>query len=128
VTELLHKMAGDLANVQQGIEQLKASQDQLKANQVQMSIDNAKFADELRMRQEQMARVAATTADKTPDRSAGKPPPQAPGPNAGRKTAAVSAPAPRAAVAAARKPAPAAPAPHAAVRRSAPVQLDSAQQ
>jgi cytoskeletal protein RodZ len=126
VTELLHKMAGDLANVQQGIEQLKASQDQLRANQVQMSIDNAKFADELRTRQEQMARVAATTADKTPDKPAGNAPPQPFGPNARRNTAA--APAPRAAVAAARKPTPAAPAPRAAVRRSAPVQLDSAQQ
>jgi hypothetical protein len=125
VTELLHKMAGDLATVQLGIEQLKASQDQLRSNQVQMSVDNAKFADELRARQEQMAHVVGPAADKTA--AAGKTPPQASGPNAGRKTAAVAAPAPRA-VATARKPAPATPAPHAAVRRSAPVQLDSAQQ
>ncbi|GLR89584.1 hypothetical protein [Bradyrhizobium iriomotense] len=130
VTELLEKMAGDLANVQQGIEQLKASQAQLKANQEQMSQDNLRVADELKASQEQMARLVAKTPDNkapvnAPDKTAGKTAHQASDPKAA--VAAVPA-APRPAAASARKPAQAAPTPHAAVRRSAPVQLESAEQ
>jgi len=132
VTELLEKMASDLANVQQGIEQLKASQEQLKANQQQMSLDNLRVADELKAGQEQMARLVAKAPDNNapvnaPDKTTGKTV-QAPDPNARPKTATAAVPPPRPAAASAHKPAQAAPAPHAAVRRSAPVQLESAQQ
>jgi hypothetical protein len=121
VTELIQKMASDLASVQQGIEQLKESQAQLKANQEQMSLDNVRVADELKASQEQMARLVARTPE-----TAGKAPDH---PNAGQKTTAAPVPAPRPpAAAAARKPAPATPQPHAAVRRPAPVQLQSAEQ
>jgi hypothetical protein len=65
-------MARDLANVEQGIEQLKTNQDQmvrdyaavaeqLKAAQVQMARDNAAVA-ELKANQEQMARDNAAVA------------------------------------------------------------------
>ena len=133
VTELLEKMASDLANVQQGIEQLKASQAQLKANQDQMSVDNLRVADELKASQEQMARLVAKTPDdrapvNAPDKTAGKTAHQASDPNSRPKTPTAAVPPPRPAVASAHRPAQAAPAPHATVRRSAPVQLESAQQ
>ncbi|WFU43429.1 hypothetical protein QA640_13840 [Bradyrhizobium sp. CB82] len=133
VTELLEKMASDLANVQQGIEQLKASQAQLKANQEQMSLDNLKVADELKASQEQIARLVAKAPDNKapvdgPDKTAGKTGHQASDPDTRPKTAAAAVPPPRPAAASSRKPAQAAPASHAAVRRSAPVQLESAQQ
>jgi hypothetical protein len=133
LTELLQKLASDLVNVQQGIDQLKASQAQLKANQEQMSVDNLRLADELKAGQEQMARLVAkmpgdkASENKTPDnkmpeikttdRS-----------NAGRKTSTAPVPAPRPAAAQTRKQAPATSSPHAAVRRPAPVQLQSARQ
>ncbi|WFU75290.1 hypothetical protein [Bradyrhizobium sp. CB2312] len=135
LTELLQKLASDLANVQQGIDQLNASQAQLKANQEQMSLDNLKLADELKAGQEQMARLVAKIpedraseskasdnkrpeiAGKTTDRS-----------NAGQKTSAAPVPAPRPAAAHTPKPAPATSSPHAAVRRAPPVQLQSARQ
>ncbi|WP_018647941.1 hypothetical protein [Bradyrhizobium huanghuaihaiense] len=127
LTELLQKLASDLANVQQGIDQLKASHAQLKANQEQMSLDNLRLADELKAGQEQMARLVAKMpedkasenkiAGKTTDRS-----------NAGQKTSAAPVPAPRPAAAQTPKPAPATSSPHAAVRRAAPVLLQSARQ
>ncbi|MGY8667513.1 hypothetical protein Q3C01_34880 [Bradyrhizobium sp. UFLA05-109] len=133
VTELLEKMASDLANVQQGIEQLKASQEQLKANQQQMSLDNLRVADELKASQEQMARLVMKTPDiktsvNAPDQTAGKPVHQTSDPNTRPKTAAAAVPPPRPAAASSPKPAQAGPAPHPAVRRPAPVQLESAQQ
>jgi hypothetical protein len=126
LTELLQKMASDLANVQQGIEQLKASQEQLKANQQQMSLDNVRVAEELKASQEQMARLVASTPDhkppnNAPDKAAGTITHQAGNPNARHQTAAAPAPAPRSAAASAPKPAQAA-------RRPAPVQLESARQ
>ncbi|UWU79584.1 hypothetical protein N2603_14310 [Bradyrhizobium huanghuaihaiense] len=127
LTELLQKLASDLANVQQGIDQLKASHAQLKANQEQMSLDNLRLADELKAGQEQMVRLVAKMpedkasenkiAGKTTDRS-----------NAGQKTSAAPVPAPRPAAAQTPKPAPATSSPHAAVRRAAPVLLQSARQ
>lgn len=49
---LLQTMARDLATLQQGFEQLKASQDQMAA-------DNAKAVEQLKANQEQMARLIA---------------------------------------------------------------------
>lgn len=135
LTELLQKLASDLANVQQGIDQLKASQAQLKANQDQMSLDSLRLADELKAGQEQMARLVAkvpgdkASENKTPDNKmpeiAGKTTDRS---NAGQKTSAAPVPAPRPAAAQTRKPAPATSSSHAAVRRPAPVQLQSARQ
>ncbi|MCP1743492.1 hypothetical protein [Bradyrhizobium japonicum] len=135
LTELLQKLASDLANVQQGIDQLKASQAQLKANQDQMSLDSLRLADELKAGQEQMARLVAkvpgdkASENKTPDNKmpeiAGKTTDRS---NAGQKTSAAPVPAPRPAAAQTRKPAPATSSPHAAARRPAPVQLQSARQ
>lgn len=135
LTELLQKLASDLANVQQGIDQLKASQAQLTANQEQMSLDSLRLADELKAGQEQMARLVAkmpgdkASENKTPDNKmpeiAGKTTDRS---NAGQKTSAAPVPAPRPAAAQTRKPAPATSSPHAAARRPAPVQLQSARQ
>lgn len=136
LTELLQKLASDLANVQQGIDQLNASQAQLKANQEQMSLDNLRLADELKAGQEQMARLVAkipedrASESKAPDNNkrpeiAGKTTDRS---NAGQKTSAAPVPAPRPAAAHTPKPAPATSSPHAAVRRAAPVQLQSARQ
>lgn len=52
VPQLLQSMAHDLASLEQGMEQLKASQEQLRR-------DNAKLAEQLKVGQEQMARVMA---------------------------------------------------------------------
>jgi hypothetical protein len=49
-TQLLQSMARDLATVEQGIEQLKASQEQLVR-------DNAKLAEQIKANQERMTRV-----------------------------------------------------------------------
>ncbi|MCP3401597.1 hypothetical protein [Bradyrhizobium sp. CCGB20] len=135
LTELLQKLASDLANVQQGIDQLKESQAQLKANQEQMSLDNLRLADELKAGQEQMARLVAKmpgdkaseskTSDNKMPEIAGKTTGRS---NAGQKKRAAPAPAPRPAAAQTRKPAPATSSPHATVRRAAPVQLQSARQ
>ena len=65
---MLQTMARDLANVEQGIEQLKTSQqqmasdnakaiEQLKTSQEQMARDNAKAAEQLKASQEQIARL-----------------------------------------------------------------------
>lgn len=55
LAQLLQTMAHDLATVGQGIEQLKASQEQLAR-------DNAKTAEQIKATQEQMARVIAKTS------------------------------------------------------------------
>ena len=49
-------MARDLANVQQGIEQLKTSQEE-------MARENARTAEQLKASQEQMARVIANASE-----------------------------------------------------------------
>jgi hypothetical protein len=56
VAHLLQTMARDLANVEQGIEQLKASQEQ-------MAIDNAKAVEQLKASQEQMTRLIAKASE-----------------------------------------------------------------
>jgi len=80
VTQLLQSMARDLATAGQGIEQLKASQEQITR-------DNASIAEQLKASQEQMARVIAKVSEQ----------------NLRPK---ISAPPPRLAAAPARKPAP----------------------
>jgi len=80
VTQLLQSMARDLATAGQGIEQLKASQEQ-------MTRDNASIAEQLKANQEQMARVIAKVSEQSPRPK-------------------ISAPPPRLAAAPARKPAP----------------------
>src|SRR6266852_712320 len=56
LTQLLQSMAHDLATLGQGIEQLKASQEQMARN-------NANAAEQLKASQEQMARVIAKTSE-----------------------------------------------------------------
>ena len=70
LTQLLQTMARDLANVQQGIEQLKTSQEELVR-------ENARTAEQLKASQEQMARAIANTSEQNLRRrtSATLPPP-----------------------------------------------------
>jgi hypothetical protein len=74
LTQLLESMARDLATLRQGIEQLKASQEQmardnakaaeqLKASQEQMARDNANAAEQLKASHEQMAHVIAKVSE-----------------------------------------------------------------
>jgi hypothetical protein len=74
LAQMLQTMASDLANVQQGIEQLKTGQEQtasdnakaleqLKTSQEQMASDNAKALDQLKRSQEQAAQDNAKTAE-----------------------------------------------------------------
>jgi hypothetical protein len=59
LTQLLQSMARDLATLRQGIEQIKASQEQLAR-------DNAHAAEQLKATQEQMARVIAKPPEAKP--------------------------------------------------------------
>jgi hypothetical protein len=70
LTQLLQTMARDLANVQQGIEQLKTSQEELAR-------ENARTAEQLKASQEQMARAIANASEQNlrPRTSAAPPPP-----------------------------------------------------
>src|ERR1700687_6067642 len=76
LTQLLQSMARDLATLGQGIEQLKASQEQmfldnanaaeqLKASQQQMARDNANAAAQFKASQEQIARVIAKASEQS---------------------------------------------------------------
>jgi hypothetical protein len=80
VTQLLQSMARDLATAGQGIEQLKAGQEQ-------MTRDNASIAEQLKASQEQVARVIAKVSEQ-------------------ELRPKISAPPPRLAATPARKPAP----------------------
>ena len=62
LTELLQTMARDLANAQQGIEQLKTSQEELIR-------ENARITEQLRASQEQMARAIANASEQNLRRS-----------------------------------------------------------
>lgn len=106
LAQMLQTMAHDIATVEQGIEQLKA-------NQAQMAADNARAIEELRASQEQLTRVATRTAVKpaappVAQEARAKPPMAPPG-------------APKPAASAAHKP-PAAP-PAQARARAQPIQL-----
>ncbi|HTG04263.1 MAG TPA: hypothetical protein VK635_09440 [Bradyrhizobium sp.] len=70
-TQLLQKMARDLANLERNIEQLKA-------NQQQMAVDNSKAIGELKASQEEMKRVLAKVSEQNPPRTS--PPPTQPTP------------------------------------------------
>jgi hypothetical protein len=59
VAQLLQEMTRALANVEQGIEQLKAAQEQ-------MSGDNAKIVEQLRANQEQVTSLIAKTSEQSP--------------------------------------------------------------
>jgi hypothetical protein len=70
-TQLLQKMARDLANLERNIEQLKA-------NQQQMAVDNSKAIGELKASQEEIKRVLAKVSEQNPPRTS--PPPTQPTP------------------------------------------------
>src|SRR5689334_18097420 len=109
LTQLLQSMAHDIAVVQQGIEQLKASQERMFA-------DTARAIEQVKANQEQSTRLAA----KPPQRPAEKPP------EPDRRAAAPASPARPPTVAnAAHKPPPAAPQ---AGARAQPIQLQPADQ
>src|SRR5216683_6758929 len=103
VAQLLQTMARDLANVEQRIEQLKASQEQ-------MATDNAKAVEQLKASHEQMTRLIAKASEfaKTSEQ------------NPRPKT---SAPPSRPIASPTRKPVPRLPSPHARAQPQAPVQL-----
>ena len=69
LTQLLQSMARDLVTVGQGIEQLKASQEQ-------MTRDNASIAEQLKANQEQMARLSAKVSEQNPRPRTSTPPPR----------------------------------------------------
>jgi hypothetical protein len=96
LTQLLQTLTRDLAHVEQGIEQLKASQEQ-------MASDQAKVGEQLKASQEQMTRLLARASEQNP-------PPK------------VSTPLPRPVAAPARKPVPTL-SPQARAHPRAPTQL-----
>jgi hypothetical protein len=101
LAQLLQTMARDLATVQQGIEQLKASQEQLAS-------DNAKAAEQFRASQEQVTRLVAKISEQ-------------------EQRARLPAPPPRPIAEPARRPAPAQAAPQATSQaRAQPIQLQPA--
>jgi hypothetical protein len=59
LAQVLQTMSRDLATVGQGIEQLKASQEQ-------MARDNARIAEQLKLNQEQLGRLAARASEQNP--------------------------------------------------------------
>ena len=63
--QLLQSMARDLATAGHEIEQLKASIEQLKINQEQMTRDNARAAEQFKASQEQMARDIAKVSEQS---------------------------------------------------------------
>ena len=69
LARLLQTIARDLATVQQGIEQLKASQEQTAHG-------NAKIAEQLKASQEQMARVITKTSEQNLRPKTSAPPPR----------------------------------------------------
>jgi hypothetical protein len=111
VTQMLQSMAHDIAAVEQGIEQLKA-------NQAQMAADNARAVEELRAGQEQLTHLAARSPAKPAAQPAAQPVAQE------TRTKPPSPPpgAPKPVASAAHKPPAAAPPPPARPRAQ-PVQL-----
>jgi hypothetical protein len=63
--QLLQTMARDLATVRQENEQLKASIEELKTKQEQMTRDNARAAEQFKASQEQMARDIAKASEQS---------------------------------------------------------------
>jgi hypothetical protein len=58
LTQLLQKMTGDIANLEQAMEQLKAKQDQIAS-------DNEKAIEQLKTKQEDMARLLAKVSEQS---------------------------------------------------------------
>ena len=58
LTQLLQKMTGDIANLEQAMEQLKAKQDQIAS-------DNANAIEQLKTKQEDMARLLAKVSEQS---------------------------------------------------------------
>jgi len=87
VSQMMHEMFRVLANVQQGVEQLKAGQEQ-------MASDNAKVVEQLKASQDQMTRLLAKTSEPSPPPKVSEPslPPKVSAPSAASKA---SAPLPR---------------------------------
>jgi hypothetical protein len=69
LAQLLQTMARDLANVEQGIKQLKASQEQMAA-------DNANAVEQLKASQEQMTRLIAKASEQNLRPKTSAPPPR----------------------------------------------------
>jgi hypothetical protein len=88
IAQLLQTMARDLANVEEGIEQLKAKQEQ-------MASDNAKLVEQLKANQEQMARLVAATPAPTPPPRASALPVPTPTAVAARRPAPLPVPPPQ---------------------------------
>jgi hypothetical protein len=120
LAQLFQPMARDLAHVEQGVEQLKSTQEQmasdnakavaqLKSAQEQMASDNAKAVEQLKASQEQMTRLIARVSE----------------PNLRPKT---SAPPPRPIASPTRKPVSAPPSSQARAHPQAPTQLQPKQQ
>jgi DNA-binding transcriptional regulator YdaS (Cro superfamily) len=111
LTRLLQAMARDIATVEQGIEQLKA-------NQERMAADNARAIEQLKANQEQLTRVAAKPSDVKPSdvKSSEKP-------STRDLRAKTPAPAPGPVANAARKPPPARPPQAQARAHPQPIQL-----
>jgi hypothetical protein len=74
--QLLQSMARDLATAGHEIEQLKASIEQLKINQEQMTRDNARAAEQFKASQEQMARDIANASEQSLRPKISAPPPR----------------------------------------------------
>jgi len=96
VAQLLQTIVGDLANLEQRIDQLKSGQDQ-------MASDNAKAVEQLKASQEQMASLIAKAFERTPQPK-------------------ISAPPPRPMATPTRKPVPTRPSPQASAQPQTPVQ------
>jgi hypothetical protein len=114
VTQSLQTMARDLANVQQQIEQLKASQDELTR-------ENARTAQELKASQEQIARMISSAPEQNQ-----RPRTPAATPGAASRTTSANPPLPAAKPA--RKPVSTLPSTQARAQARAPVQLQPRQQ
>ncbi len=110
LTQMLQSMARDIATVEQGIEQLKA-------NQAQMAADNARAIEGLRASQEQLTHLAVHS----PEKPAAKPAVQPAAQETRAKPPAPPPGAPKPVASAAHKPPPAAPSQ--ARARTPPVQL-----
>jgi hypothetical protein len=116
LTQMLQSMAHDIATVEQGIEQLKA-------NQAQMAADNARAIEGLRASQEQLTHLAA----RPPDKPAAKPAAQPVAQETTRAKPAAPPPgAPKPVATTAHKPPPASPSQ--AKPRAQPVQLQPDEQ
>ena len=102
LAQLLETMARDLANVEQGIERLKASQEQ-------MAVDNAKAVEQFKASQEQMTRLIAKASEQD-------------------RRPKTSAPPPRPIAAPTRNPKPTLASPQARAQPRAPVQLQPEEQ